>query len=616
MTYQGQEYASALSLTNDESVVFSLVSSVADDPNTSEVVDAWHYDGLTNGAGLAQGVSTGVVGGVFFNNNALASIGNGTVRWRSDGVADSMYQGKDSSSYDGASNGLFQLSVDFLDADFTATSALSNGTGRVNYGIKDGSGNDAYFRLTFVSGGGSNAQYRLEVKDALNNNLNVASFSGTTLDHLAVRAVYDLAASGSAGSFKVYYRKNGASEVLAHTGQLVAGFALDQLRAVVQTYNGGANWAAGDQLFTDNLVLRKLGDPPPPPSETVIDGWYFDGLANGAGLSEALSVGAVGGAAFGDDAIVSISNNATRWAWDGADPSAFKTTAPSSQAGATSGLFQVGWDYVSADFANTDAADGSANIGFGIRSEADGNQDAAFRLRYDGTANEFLLQLTDANGANQTLATFAGNQLTNLSVRMVLDLDSRGAAGSLKLFYTPNGGGEMAGTVAGMLHPLFRIDLLRYAVQTTNGGTAWALGDAAITDNLVFSLLTATATPASLYEDWLADYPSVGSTNIEDNLLFYAFGANPTNPATTGNWPEYQVVEGGLEYVHYERNDAEARGLGYVVETTGDLSGSWTNGGFVFVGAGGSGAAFNVVTNRLPVAAGAGFIRVNVEYNP
>jgi GH35 family endo-1,4-beta-xylanase len=634
VSYKGQDYASVVTHTNDQSIVITLTSSSADDPNTSEVVDAWHYHGLTNGAGLAAGVSTGMVGGVFFGDTDLASIQNETVRWQSDGITDSIYPGKDLSSYDGASNGLFQLSVDFLDADFSASAAVSNGSGRVNYGFRNdpgGSNDDAYFRLAFTSGGGSNALYRLEVRDAADNNKNVATFPGTTLDHLSVRAVYDL----DNDTYDVYYRHDGAGEVLAHSGTLAAGFALDQLRQVVQTFNGGVNWQAGDQVFTDNLVVRKLGDPPPPPSEIVIDGWDFEGLTN-AGLSEAKSYGVTGGAFFGDADPVSVDGGVSVWTRfdvNDANESVFRTEDPSSEDGSTSGVYQVEWDVVSADFANTDASNKSANVGFGLRSKIAGNEDVAFRLRYDGTANEFLVQLTDANGNNQSFASsaIAGNALSNLMIRMVVDLDNRGSAGSVKLYYTPDGGSEVVLTEAGLASATFQMDQYRYAVQSSNGGTDWQLGDVVTTDNLIISRLTASAgdTPESLLADWLADYPTLGSaTNLTDNpdldiannLAEYAFGGDPTNGSVVGHVPSSELLEDGgtnyIEYVYTKRKDSADRGLSYTLELSSDLvSNIWTNDGYIVTGSNDVDSAFQTITNRVPAAdMDNQFIRLQIKY--
>ena len=262
--YKGQEYVATLVHTNDESVAFVIGTDVADDPNTANVIDAWSYEGLTNGAGLASGTSTGLVGGVSTPNYAPASIQNETVRWQSDGVAESLYRNIVPSSSVGSSQGLYQLSIDYLDADFSASAAISNGSGRVAVGVRDSNARDVNFRLGFNSGGGTTPEYWLQVSDDLGNNQTIATFPGTTLAHLSVRALYNFDNSGSAGSYKVYYRFEGGNEVEAYTGgQLPAGFALDQLRLTVQTYNGGVNWAAGDRVYTDNLVLRSLGELPP-----------------------------------------------------------------------------------------------------------------------------------------------------------------------------------------------------------------------------------------------------------------------------------------------------------------------------------------------------------------
>ena len=264
VSYKGQQKISSITLSSNQTVVLTLPTVTADPAGTSTVVDAWTYDGIADGSGLSAGISTGLVGGVTFPDYALASIQHEAVRWQSDGVTDSMYRGKDLSSYDNATSGVFQLSVDYLDADFTATAALSNGLGRVQFALRDSSGTDAGFRLIFTSGEGTDPKFRLEAADDLGSNQFLDNFSGTTLSHLNVRAVYDLNNRGSAGSFNVYYRFDGGSEVAAYTGQLPSDFNLDLLRYVVQTYNGGANWAAGDRISADNLTLSKLDDSPPP----------------------------------------------------------------------------------------------------------------------------------------------------------------------------------------------------------------------------------------------------------------------------------------------------------------------------------------------------------------
>ncbi len=259
--YKGEELSSSVTLSSNQLVVITIPSQSDGIDGNSTIVDAWDYNDLPDGTGLGSATSTG---GIFFPDYDIASIQHGTLRWQSDGTTDSYYRQKNLSQYTNASNGVFQLSVDFLDADFTASSELTNGLGRIQFVMRDSSGVDTGIRLLFSSGNGNNPTFRLEATDDLGANQTLTSFSGTTLDHLNVRAVFDLNNRGSSGSFKVYYRHEGGAEVLAYTGQLPTDFDLGQLRYAVQTYNGGCNWAAGDRIHTDNLILRKFDESPAP----------------------------------------------------------------------------------------------------------------------------------------------------------------------------------------------------------------------------------------------------------------------------------------------------------------------------------------------------------------
>ena len=52
-----------------------------------------------------------------------------------------------------------------------------------------------------------------------------------------------------------------------------------------------------------------------------------------------------------------------------------------------------------------------------------------------------------------------------------------------------------------------------------------------------------------------------------NNLSEYAFGGSPEDAADRGNFPMQTIVSDAgteyLEYVHYERSDAQNRGLSY-----------------------------------------------------
>lgn len=252
VNYQGKELTSTVSVTNDHTMVLRLI-------DLSETVDHWGYEGLTNGDNLADATSVGTVGGLSFGSDPLATITNGSVRWQSDGVADSLYQNRVPSSHAGATSGTYELSVEYSNIDFTSTAALANGVGRIGLGLRSGASapfSQGFFRLSFDSGGGSNPTYWLDVLDDTGNNNRIGTFSGTTLDSLKVRAVYDLDKRGQDGSLKVYYQLNANDEVAAYmNGRLASDFLIGIFRLAVQTYDGGANWAAGDHIYMDNLSL-------------------------------------------------------------------------------------------------------------------------------------------------------------------------------------------------------------------------------------------------------------------------------------------------------------------------------------------------------------------------
>ncbi len=137
-----------------------------------------------------------------------------------------------------------------------------------------------------------------------------------------------------------------------------------------------------------------------------------------------------------------------------------------------------------------------------------------------------------------------------------------------------------------------------------------------------------TLTPESLYSDWTALYPTLGSaTNHLDNpdddalnnLGEYALGGNLTNGADIGYVPEAVVTADGgtnyFEYIYAKRNDSGARGLIYSLELTTNLvSNVWTNGTVDVVGIGTLDAEFDSVTNRVPTVAGQEFIRLRIEF--
>ena len=100
---------------------------------------------------------------------------------------------------------------------------------------------------------------------------------------------------------------------------------------------------------------------------------------------------------------------------------------------------------------------------------------------------------------------------------------------------------------------------------------------------LAFGSTSVIFSNQELYEQWLAGY-SVGSdTNmlddadgdLIDNLTEYAWDGEPDNALDQGNVPVHSMSSENftnyMVYVHYERDDAAARGLTSTVEAGTDL---------------------------------------------
>jgi hypothetical protein len=476
-----------------------------------QVQYAWHYDGVVDGTalnGAGNTGSTGTLSSVKWNAKSTAVVSNEMQRWEWDGVLASSFVTKNLS---GDAGGKFELSYDIPTADFANTAAI-DGSMNFVYGLRgktsgtnaEKAAYDVGMRLRYEGGlnvtnivlGVTNTfanadQFQIQVRSAdLGNWLTLTNLTGNSLADLNLRTVVDL----DADTIDAYFTLGGGSEVLLHSGTIHSDWALLQIRQAIQHTNGGNSWQIGDVVTCDNIIVSQLAAVELPET-AVIDLWNYDSNTNGASLSEGISTGYVGGVSFNDGDIASISNNMVLFqhtSLTNSQDSLFRTASPSGGfSGQSTGVYELAWDYVAADFALTDAANSNANIGITVRDTANGNVSMGFRVQYNGTANEFRLQLDDANGNNQTLATFAGNTLSNLNVRLFMDLDNSGVTNSASLFYTPNGGVEIAATYEGKVHPNFELSEYRMVVQTINGGTGWQIGDTAWMDNLKFEKIAA-----------------------------------------------------------------------------------------------------------------------------
>jgi len=218
----------------------------------------------------------------------------------------------------------------------------------------------------------------------------------------------------------------------------------------------------------------------------IVDQWDFS-YADGTQLSAALSNN---GISLGNDsAFAAVRNNALEFSSNqtAGTPTTLSTfrAIDLSVDPITSGVVEVAWDVVSANFALSDAVNGAGRVGFVLRLPGSPNVDLGARLVFNG--NDFVIDYTDATGSNVSIVTWAGvNSLADLNIRYTVDLDNAGAAGSFNLFYTEGANAEVQ-AYSGTVPTGFIIEQFRTAQQVTNGGTNWQAGDTMLVDNLTVS---------------------------------------------------------------------------------------------------------------------------------
>jgi GH35 family endo-1,4-beta-xylanase len=400
---------------------------------------------------------------------------------------------------------------------------------------------------------------------------------------------------------------------------------------------GGNDYPATLTLSSNQTAVVVLNDVTvgpalvPLPTWVAMEEWTYTGVADGTVLNGTGTESTTGtGTKWANKAPFGVvSNQMQRWAATGAaNEAGFNDVSSSPYADATGGVYQLSYDVVSADFSNTEAVNGKAQFGYGIRDTTltGNNRNGMVLVRYDGagSANRFRLSVSAGSVIQQDIAT--GSSISNLHVRAVYDLDNAGSAGSFIGYFSVDGGPETA--VTNSLASGFTLKTLRMQIQALNGGNSWQVGDVVTIDNIVFSQRQLALTPESYYAYWLTDYPGMGSTNLTDNpdgdagnnLYEYAFGGDPTNGLDVGHAQSFYGVEDGgsnyVEYVYAKRLDAAERGLTYTLELNTNLvSGIWANTGYTVTGSNTVDSAFQTITNRVPTAnEDSQFIRLQIEF--
>ncbi len=502
-------------------MVISMVAVFGSISYAADIIDKWDYSGAADNPSIEGVLSTSDLGGggEKWVDKSVTSIESGAVKFTK-GSDNGYFVNRNPtvSGISGATSGEFECSWDFPSMDFSNTAALDQkatwaagirGAGNVDVAVRLHYEGQLNVTNVLANGAGTNIyanadQIQLMVKDANNNWMEAAVFPGHTLSDLSIRLNYNL----FAGTFDAYYTLGAASEVNFHNGSLVSGWSISTYRILAQFDNGGSLWEAGDELFMNNLAYTQVQEPFDPPALTVIDYWGYEGLTNGAGLSEAASTGFVGGVIFSDATPASITNLV-----DGAvtncalrltsneleNESMFRTASPSLYSGNSTGVYEVVMDVLSVDFTETAAMGANGTFGFEVRDAS--NKAMGLHLLYHGGNDEIQLQFEDASGKS-TIKAIPGHIASNIQMRFLMDLGQAGTSGSAQFFYTI--GGVEAGKYDGTVHTGYDFAQYRLRAQPINGGNGWKIGDVSLVDNLKVEKVASLETPP-VYVD-IVDY--------------------------------------------------------------------------------------------------------------
>jgi hypothetical protein len=290
----------------------------------------------------------------------------------------------------------------------------------------------------------------------------------------------------------------------------------------------------------------------------------------------------------------------------------------------TNGWARFQWRLDSWDYNNL-SADGGIGFGLvGVDGAVTNNVLSKFVLRTSLT--ESRIQIRAADGSPKSQMGFPVSGTGPIDYRLTLNLDES----DLSVEWSTNATDWVDITPAGAAG-LDRIDQVSVRVF----GDDWtnSVGAFANVDFMTLSEGKFIVSAEEMYNEWLADYPTLGSlTNQTDNkdgdalnnLYEYGLGGDPDNASDEGIPSVIQTVEDGganyLQYIHVQRDDAVERGLSYHLETDDDLvtAPGWTNAHYEVVGTNASYgvSGFDTVTNRVSTdVEDAQFIKLIIEAN-
>jgi hypothetical protein len=604
----------------------------------ARVVDAWNYDGLTNGSFISSAMSTGTVGNAkFAKGKGEDVIQNGMIRWVHDDVVNSNGAYFSSATVSdptvsGFDSGIFQLDVDYVAADFalTAASTNSDASGRVFFLVRDtalsGNDRDVGCRLWYdsrvgvtniteeVGGPVTNVvdydEFRLEGIYKGTGGIALTNFTGSTsMSNLHVRMVMNL----NTNEVEYLITHDGGPEVSVGTGVIDSTWTVQELRMQKQSRNGDTWWEEGDTMFTDNLIFSVLEMPTLPPPPEIGSLWITNMTSIAHNFPVTNSLLSVANVRAGDVIVVTAaSNKGSAPTESDVEASGTATLSAFTFLKRSHGAASLSW------YATVEAA-GSLELSIGTAGVVGFATVGAYQL----TSDSGIIELLDTSVDGGSLVTSATNDYYFGNLYSGIYFEAFSSYGGSAAATDPNV--VIDNNVAGkrvVAHGPFTDVIELRTVWTCAQKQAALVG-------LAFAAVAADS-PSQIYADWISGYSVGSATNMMidadgdhlDNLSEYAFGGEPDNNAIRGNTPVQSLVNDGgteyLQYVYFERDDVGDRGLSSVLNVGTDLViTDWTTNGVEFVGSGASAVpGYTAVTNRVPDGKIKQFLRLQVEFTP
>lgn len=549
VSYGGSDYPATAILDGDKvvQVVLNDVSQVILDPvPQGYLLEQWLFeeDLDVQFPGLANSV-----GGASFSGGAEYAVTDGEGRLVFE-TGDSLYRNA-SLTGDARTSGRYEMLFQSQDVDFsTAEQSAQN----VGFGFRDSSlsADIVLIRLSKVS-----ASIRLEAR--IDGATTVLHNFGTdaVAQPINVRTIVDL----DKDLAYIYYALGNTDEVLAGSVSLSAtANSWDQIRMVATTGNFGATDFARIGYLSYSELLPDYADT------DVIEEWLFE---DSSGLEMSAVANTAGIAVFSGATPTALTDGAGGLVVT-QGPSLFRNAGNLGIGSRDSGVYEMEFRLSSIDLSNS--ANG-ANVGFGLR---DGTVETSslrdiYLVRVISQSGTLRLQ-SRIDNVNTTLHNFGAASLTDLVVRVVVDLDQDTAS----VYYNLGGAGEVSvGENLAVGASATHLNEIRFVAQSAD--TAWGATDTAVVDYLLVRKHLGSYAAWSEAQTWGLELLKRPDDDPDgdgfSNFAEYVLGGDPVLLTPVTQWPRLNLV-GGVPYLEFELG-ADPFDVIYEVQHSIDLV-DWT----------------------------------------